>query len=79
MTSLAFTTRRPAAGDRDGAQVPAASAPSARGVMAGMIRDAVLAIFFVPVFFVFVMKIFERGRATPEAPSQQSETASPAE
>jgi multidrug efflux pump len=36
------------------------------GVMGGMIAATVLAIFFVPVFFVVVMRFFERKRLTAE-------------
>ena len=78
MTSLAFTL-----GVLPLAIATGASSGSQRaigtGVMGGMISATVLAIFFVPVFFVFVMKIFERGRAAPEAAKPASETASPAE
>jgi multidrug efflux pump len=37
------------------------------GVMGGMIAATVLAIFFVPVFYVFVMRIFQRQRVAAEA------------
>ncbi len=78
MTSLAFTL-----GVLPLAIATGASSGSQRaigtGVMGGMISATVLAIFFVPVFFVFVMKIFERGRAAPEAAKPASETTSPAE
>ena len=33
------------------------------GVMGGMISATILAVFFVPGFFVFVMKLFGRGNA----------------
>jgi multidrug efflux pump len=36
------------------------------GVMGGMIAATVLAIFFVPVFFVFVMRLFQRKRLTAD-------------
>jgi multidrug efflux pump len=50
------------------------------GVLGGMISATVLAVFFVPVFFVFVMKLFGRGKAEPKASSQAVEAAqSPAE
>ena len=41
-----------------------------------MISATVLAIFFVPVFFVFVMKLFSRGK--PAVPAGV-ETNAPAE
>jgi multidrug efflux pump len=61
MTSLAFTL-----GVLPLAIATGASSGSQRaigtGVMGGMITATVLAIFFVPVFFVFVMKLFGYGR-----------------
>ncbi|CCE98189.1 multidrug-efflux system transmembrane protein [Sinorhizobium fredii HH103] len=78
MTSLAFTL-----GVLPLAIATGASSGSQRaigtGVMGGMISATVLAIFFVPVFFVFVMKIFERRKATGAAPRAASESATPAE
>ncbi|OLP62247.1 multidrug efflux RND transporter permease subunit [Xaviernesmea oryzae] len=70
MTSLAFTLGvLPlviASGASSGSQRAIGT-----GVMGGMISATILAIFFVPVFFVFVMKIFGRRRkestATPPA------------
>ncbi|MBL0372774.1 multidrug efflux RND transporter permease subunit [Rhizobium sp. KVB221] len=59
MTSLAFTL-----GVLPLAIATGASAGSQRaigtGVMGGMISATVLAVFFVPVFFVFVTKLFHR-------------------
>ncbi len=61
MTSLAFTL-----GVLPLAIATGASSGSQRaigtGVMGGMISATILAIFFVPVFFVFIAKLFERGR-----------------
>jgi multidrug efflux pump len=61
MTSLAFTL-----GVLPLAIASGASAASQRaigtGVMGGMITATVLAVFFVPVFFVFVVRLFERLR-----------------
>jgi multidrug efflux pump len=78
MTSLAFTL-----GVLPLAVATGASSGSQRaigtGVMGGMISATVLAIFFVPVFFVFMMKIFGRRKATAEAPEGAPETMSPAE
>lgn len=41
------------------------------GVMGGMIAATVLAIFFVPVFFVVVMRFFQRKRLTAEELAEQ--------
>jgi multidrug efflux pump len=61
MTSLAFTL-----GVLPLAIATGASSGSQRaigtGVMGGMISATILAIFFVPVFYVFVMKLFGHGR-----------------
>ena len=46
------------------------------GVLGGMISATVLAIFFVPVFFVFIMKLFGRGTGrSEEAPRALPEPA----
>jgi len=42
------------------------------GVMGGMIAATVLAIFFVPVFFVVVMRFFQRKRLTAEDLAEQA-------
>ncbi|WP_112809345.1 efflux RND transporter permease subunit [Ensifer sp.] len=76
MTSLAFTL-----GVLPLAIATGASSGSQRaigtGVMGGMISATVLAIFFVPVFFVFVTKLF--GRKKAEATPAATETPTPAE
>ncbi|CAN7325011.1 efflux RND transporter permease subunit [Rhizobium sp. LjRoot98] len=77
MTSLAFTL-----GVLPLAIATGASSGSQRaigtGVMGGMISATVLAIFFVPVFFVFIMKLFRRTTLKPIG--ADAETAStPAE
>ncbi|NVD37294.1 multidrug efflux RND transporter permease subunit [Ensifer sp. HO-A22] len=76
MTSLAFTL-----GVLPLAIATGASSGSQRaigtGVMGGMISATVLAIFFVPVFFVFVTKLF--GRKKAEATPAAAETPTPAE
>jgi multidrug efflux pump len=41
------------------------------GVIGGMVSATVLAIFFVPVFFVAVRKVFSGKPAQPEAESRQ--------
>ncbi|MGN8019562.1 multidrug efflux RND transporter permease subunit [Phyllobacterium sp. 22229] len=43
------------------------------GVFGGMVSATVLAVFFVPVFFVFVMKLFERKPAQTKVPAPQAE------
>jgi multidrug efflux pump len=48
------------------------------GVMGGMISATVLAIFFVPVFFVVVRRLFP-GRQGAQAETQQDKQSSPAE
>lgn len=76
MTSLAFTL-----GVLPLAIATGASSGSQRaigtGVMGGMISATVLAIFFVPIFFVFVMKIF--GRKKVENTPASAENPTPAE
>ncbi|WP_457581880.1 multidrug efflux RND transporter permease subunit [Ensifer canadensis] len=76
MTSLAFTL-----GVLPLAIATGASSGSQRaigtGVMGGMISATVLAIFFVPVFFVFVTKLF--GRKKVEAAPAATENPTPAE
>lgn len=76
MTSLAFTL-----GVLPLAIATGASSGSQRaigtGVMGGMISATVLAIFFVPVFFVFVTKLFARKKA--EATPAATENPTPAE
>lgn len=42
------------------------------GVMGGMITATVLAIFFVPVFYVVVMRLFQRKRLSPEDLAEMS-------
>ncbi|WP_349436601.1 efflux RND transporter permease subunit [Pararhizobium sp. A13] len=77
MTSLAFTL-----GVLPLAIATGASSGSQRaigtGVMGGMISATVLAIFFVPIFFVFVMKIFGRVKAKPVEQAQEA-VATPGE
>ncbi|MGU3496870.1 multidrug efflux RND transporter permease subunit [Xanthobacteraceae bacterium A53D] len=69
MTSLAFTLGVVPLAIASGASAASQQAIGT-GVMGGMISATVLAVFFVPVFFVFVMRLFERfGRRKPvEAP-----------
>src|ERR1051326_3221796 len=62
MTSLAFTLGVLPLAIAEGASAASQNAIGT-GVMGGMISATVLAVFFVPVFFVFVMKLFERRGA----------------
>ena len=77
MTSLAFTL-----GVLPLAIATGASSGSQRaigtGVMGGMISATVLAIFFVPVFFVFIMKLFRRTTLKPIGADAET-AATPAE
>lgn len=61
MTSLAFTfgvlPMALASGAGAGSQHSIAT-----GVVGGMITATVLALFFVPLFYVLVVKVFERNR-----------------
>jgi len=74
MTSLAFTL-----GVLPLAIATGASSGSQRaigtGVMGGMISATVLAVFFVPIFFVFVMNIFGRTKAKPAAQTAETVAA----
>lgn len=63
MTSLAFSLGVVPLAIATGASAASQNAIGT-GVLGGMISATVLAIFFVPVFFVFVMKMF--GRSKPE-------------
>ena len=59
MTSLAFTLGVTPLAIASGASAGSQNAIGT-GVMGGMISGTILAIFFVPVFFVFVMRMFRR-------------------
>ncbi|MGH6761140.1 MAG: multidrug efflux RND transporter permease subunit [Phyllobacterium sp.] len=61
MTSLAFTLGVVPLAIARGASAASQNAIGT-GVLGGMISATVLAVFFVPVFFVFVMKLFGYGR-----------------
>ncbi|OQP83808.1 multidrug efflux RND transporter permease subunit [Rhizobium rhizosphaerae] len=78
MTSLAFTL-----GVLPLVIATGASSGSQRaigtGVMGGMISATILAIFFVPVFFVFIMKVFGRRKAEPAASTPPASHGQPAE
>lgn len=62
MTSLAFSLGVLPLAIASGASAASQNAIGT-GVLGGMISATVLAVFFVPVFFVFVTKLFGRGKA----------------
>lgn len=72
MTSLAFTLGvlplATASGPGSGSQNAIGI-----GVMGGMISATILAIFFVPLFFVVVQRFFSRGRTKIAAPESEIE------
>jgi multidrug efflux pump len=72
MTSLAFTLGVVPLAIATG---PSAASQNAigTGVLGGMISATVLAIFFVPVFFVFVLRLLRTKR--PEAMNEEASTA----
>ncbi|QRM55952.1 efflux RND transporter permease subunit [Sinorhizobium sp. BG8] len=74
MTSLAFTLGVLPMAIAKGASAASQNAIGT-GVMGGMISATVLAIFFVPVFFVFIMKIFggKKEKAAGETQAQPAE------
>lgn len=76
MTSLAFTLGVLPLAIATGASFGSQRAIGT-GVMGGMISATVLAIFFVPVFFVFVTKLF--GRKKVENTPAAAENPTPAE
>ncbi len=72
MTSLAFSLGVVPLAIATGASAASQNAIGT-GVLGGMISATVLAVFFVPVFFVFVAKLFGRGRSEANADRQVSE------
>jgi multidrug efflux pump len=66
MTSLAFTLGVLPLAFATGASAGSQNAIGT-GVMGGMISATVLAVFFVPVFFVFVMKMVDRWKPKEDA------------
>jgi multidrug efflux pump len=64
MTSLAFTLGVVPLAIATGASAASQNAIG-KGMLGGMISATVLAVFFVPVFFVFVVKLFGRGKVEP--------------
>ena len=65
MTSLAFSLGVVPLAIATGASAASQNAIGT-GVLGGMISATVLAVFFVPVFFVFVTKLFGRGKPAPK-------------
>src|SRR3546814_6897761 len=65
MTSLAFSFGVLPLAIATGASAASQNAIGT-GVLGGMISATVLAIFFVPVFFVVVMKLFDRPTKAPQ-------------
>ena len=79
MTSLAFSLGVVPLAIATGASAASQNAIGT-GVLGGMISATVLAVFFVPVFFVFVMKMFGRGKPEDQASANAPEgTRVPAE
>jgi multidrug efflux pump len=80
MTSLAFTLGVVPLAIAKGASAESQNAIGT-GVMGGMISATVLAILFVPAFFVFIMRVFGRSQpqvepgTEPAAPAQEGELA----
>ncbi|MGV6875090.1 multidrug efflux RND transporter permease subunit [Pseudochelatococcus sp. B33] len=77
MTSLAFTLGVLPLAIASGASAGSQQAIGT-GVMGGMISATLLAVFFVPVFFVFVMRLFG-GRRTEKPGGAEHGAPSPAE
>ena len=71
MTSLAFIM-----GVVPLAIATGASAGSSTGVIGGMIAATVLAVYFVPLFFVVVSSIFKRKKSADDAGKQEPEALS---
>lgn len=79
MTSLAFTLGVTPLAIATGASAASQNAIGT-GVLGGMISATILAIFFVPVFFVFVMKMMPARRLIEEGEKAQAKDAqAPAE
>ena len=74
MTSLAFTLGVVPLVIAVGASAASQNAIGT-GVLGGMISATVLAIFFVPAFFVFVMKLLGTRSAKPAAGEQDQTLA----
>ncbi|MDP9839421.1 multidrug efflux pump [Neorhizobium huautlense] len=78
MTSLAFTLGVVPMAIATGASAASQNAIGT-GVLGGMISATVLAIFFVPAFFVFIMRLFSKdARKEKLEASKKNEDATPA-
>ena len=78
MTSLAFTLGVLPLAIARGASAASQNAIGT-GVIGGMISATILAIFFVPAFFVFVMTLFGKGDAAAETPPAEGSERLPVE
>lgn len=79
MTSLAFSLGVVPLAIATGASAASQNAIGT-GVLGGMISATILAVFFVPVFFVFIMKMFGRNKPEQQASADAPEgTRVPAE
>ncbi len=79
MTSLAFTLGVVPLAVATGASAASQNAIGT-AVLGGMISATVLAVFFVPAFFVFVMKLFGRGKSKAgEAAARSDPSLAPGE
>jgi len=78
MTSLAFSLGVVPLAIASGASAASQNAIGT-GVLGGMISATVLAVFFVPVFFVFVMKWARSGNITSSLPIAHDHAIEPAE
>ncbi|WP_340150567.1 efflux RND transporter permease subunit [uncultured Sneathiella sp.] len=74
MTSMAFTLGVLPLALSTGAGAGARIAVGT-GVIGGMLAATVLAIFFVPLFFMIIVRIFSKNRRAPEKSSTASEEA----
>ena len=72
MTSLAFMLGVLPLAIASGASAASQQAIGT-GVLGGMVTATVLAVFFVPVFFVFIVRLFERFRRTAKGESLSAE------
>jgi len=76
MTSLAFTLGVVPLAIASGASAASQNAIGT-GVLGGMISATVLAVFFVPAFFVFVMRLFDRTARAEDLELPESKEAKP--
>src|SRR5690606_11648893 len=76
MTSLAFTLGVVPLAVATGASAASQNAIGT-GVLGGMISATVLAVIFVPAFFVFVMRIFDRTARAEIRADRESDGAEP--